>query len=111
VKARTSQALIYWIQLGTEKRSSFTSAWHDYKANDREYKDLRRRSRVRRPDRADRQIDDLERLSAASSRSCGSSTPWLHASTPRATGVAQVQVQARKGGAKLRAREGYFDNP
>ena len=38
-KARAGQALIYWIQLGG-KHKSFTSAWRDYVANDREYEEL-----------------------------------------------------------------------
>jgi Ca-activated chloride channel homolog len=38
-KARAGQSLIYWIQLGGKHRS-FTSAWRDYSANDREYESL-----------------------------------------------------------------------
>lgn len=38
-KARAGQSLIYWIQLGG-KRKSFTSAWRDYEANDKEYDNL-----------------------------------------------------------------------
>jgi Ca-activated chloride channel homolog len=38
-KARAGQSLIYWIQLGGTHRS-FTSAWRDYAANDREYEEL-----------------------------------------------------------------------
>jgi len=40
-KARAGQSLIYWIQLGG-KHKSFTSAWRDYAANDKEYDDLER---------------------------------------------------------------------
>jgi Ca-activated chloride channel family protein len=40
-KARAGQSLIYWIQLGG-KRKSFTSAWRDFQANDKEYEDLDR---------------------------------------------------------------------
>ncbi|MDP9121513.1 MAG: VWA domain-containing protein [Acidobacteriota bacterium] len=40
-KARTSQALIYWIQLTEgEKHTSFTSAWRGHAANDREFDSL-----------------------------------------------------------------------
>ncbi|HEX4965633.1 MAG TPA: VWA domain-containing protein [Thermoanaerobaculia bacterium] len=38
-KSRAGQALIYWIQLGG-KHESFTSSWRDFKANDKEYKEL-----------------------------------------------------------------------
>jgi Ca-activated chloride channel family protein len=42
-KARTSQSLIYWIQLeGGEKHKSFNSAWRDFHDNDREYEMLRK---------------------------------------------------------------------
>ena len=40
-KARAGQSLIYWIQLGG-KHKSFTSAWRDFQANDKEYEDLER---------------------------------------------------------------------
>ncbi len=40
-KARTSQAMIYWIQLeGGAKHKSYASAWRDAKANDEEYAGL-----------------------------------------------------------------------
>ena len=38
-KARAGQSLIYWIQLGG-KHLSFTSAWRDFKGNDREFDEL-----------------------------------------------------------------------
>jgi Ca-activated chloride channel family protein len=38
-KAQASPALIYWIQLGGQHKS-FTSAFRDFKANDREYENL-----------------------------------------------------------------------
>jgi VWFA-related protein len=42
-KARTSQALIYWIQLeGGAKHKSYTSSWRGHAENDRDYKDLER---------------------------------------------------------------------
>lgn len=40
-KARTGQALVYWIHLGG-KHKSFTSSWRDFEANDREYDMLRK---------------------------------------------------------------------
>jgi Ca-activated chloride channel family protein len=42
-KARTSQALIYWIQLdGGAKHKSYTSSWRGHAENDRDYRDLER---------------------------------------------------------------------
>jgi Ca-activated chloride channel family protein len=42
-KARTSQALIYWIQLeGGAKHKSYASSWRGHAENDRDYRDLER---------------------------------------------------------------------
>lgn len=42
-KARTSQAMIYWIQLeGGEKHRSYASAWRDAKSNTAEYESLQK---------------------------------------------------------------------
>jgi len=113
-KARTSQALIYWIQLGTEKRTSFTSSWRDYKANDREYKDLEKAveesgGRIERIAK----IDDLEKAFRGILQELREQYAiGYYASNSKSDGKwHKVQVQVKKGGARLRAREGYFDNP
>lgn len=42
-KARTSQSIIYWIQLDEDqKETSFNSAWRDHKGNDHEYQTLKK---------------------------------------------------------------------
>ncbi|HZF13788.1 MAG TPA: VWA domain-containing protein [Thermoanaerobaculia bacterium] len=43
-KERRSQSLIYWLQLNEEgaRRTSISSAWRDFSANDREFRDLQR---------------------------------------------------------------------
>ncbi|HYN20864.1 MAG TPA: VWA domain-containing protein, partial [Thermoanaerobaculia bacterium] len=42
-KARTSQALIYWIRLeDKQKELSFNSAWRDHKGNDHEFQTLKK---------------------------------------------------------------------
>lgn len=43
-KERRSQSLIYWLQLNEEgsRRTSISSAWRDFNANDREFRDLQR---------------------------------------------------------------------
>jgi Ca-activated chloride channel homolog len=42
-KARTSQSLIYWIQLeGGAKHKSYTSSWRGHLENDQDYRDLER---------------------------------------------------------------------
>jgi VWFA-related protein len=56
-KARTSQSLIYWIQLeGGGKHKSYTSSWRGHAENDKDYKDLARAveesgGRIQRVDR------------------------------------------------------------
>jgi VWFA-related protein len=56
-KARTSQSLIYWIQLeGGGKHKSYTSSWRGHLENDKDYKDLERAveesgGRIQRTDR------------------------------------------------------------
>ena len=57
-KARTSQSLIYWIQLeGGGKHKSYTSSWRGHAENDRDYQDLARAveesgGRIQRVDRS-----------------------------------------------------------
>ncbi len=42
-KARTSQSLIYWIQLeGGARHKSYTSSWRGHLENDKDYRDLER---------------------------------------------------------------------
>ncbi|HTQ79053.1 MAG TPA: VWA domain-containing protein [Thermoanaerobaculia bacterium] len=43
-KERRSQSLLYWVQLNEEgsRRTSISSAWRDFSANDREFRDLQR---------------------------------------------------------------------
>jgi Ca-activated chloride channel family protein len=56
-KARTSQSLIYWIQLeGGGQHKSYTSSWRGHAENDRDYHDLQRAveesgGRIQRVDR------------------------------------------------------------
>jgi len=39
-KARTGQAMIYWIQLDENKHKSYVSSWRSVEENDKEYKTL-----------------------------------------------------------------------
>lgn len=39
-KARTGQAMIYWIQLDENKRKSYVSSWRSVEENDKEYQTL-----------------------------------------------------------------------
>jgi VWFA-related protein len=56
-KARTSQSLIYWIQLEGGKHKSYTSSWRGHAENDKDYRELERAveesgGRIQRVDRA-----------------------------------------------------------
>lgn len=111
-KARTSQALIYWIQLGTEKHQSFTSAWRDYKANDREYDELEKAvsesgGRIEKIEK----IDDLEKAFRGILQELREQYALgYYASNSKSDGKwHKVDVQVKKGG-RARTREGYFDN-
>jgi VWFA-related protein len=112
-KARTSQALVYWIQLGKEKAPSFTSSWRDYKANDREYKDLEKAveesgGRIERIAK----LDDLEKAFRGIMQELREQYALgYYASNSKGDGAwHKVSVQVRKGATRVRSREGYFDN-
>jgi Ca-activated chloride channel family protein len=111
-KARTGQALIYWIQLGEEKRKSFTSAWRNAAGNDREFEDLERAvqesgGRVLRIARTGelegafrqilRELREQYALGYYPSNAKGDGS-WH-----------KVDVRVR-GAARVRTREGYVDN-
>ena len=110
-KARAGQSLIYWIQLGG-KHQSFTSAWRDFKGNDREYGELEKAvkesggrilaiSRIEELEGAFRNIlQELRQQYAlgyypSSSKGDGS---WH-----------KVQVNLKSGGGRVHTREGYAD--
>jgi Ca-activated chloride channel homolog len=110
-KARAGQSLIYWIQLGG-KHKSFTSAWRDFKANDREYENLEKAvrdsgGRVLAVDRLDQLegafrdiLQELRQQYAlgyypSSSKGDGS---WH-----------KVDVRVKGFSGRVRTREGYAD--
>jgi len=110
-KARAGQSLIYWIQLGG-KHQSFTSAWRDFKGNDREYTELEKAvresggrvlaiNRVEDLEGAFRDIlQELRQQYAlgyypTNSKGDGS---WH-----------KVQVTLKGGGGRVHTREGYAD--
>jgi VWFA-related protein len=111
-KARTGQALIYWIQLGG-KHQSFTSAWRDYESNDQEYNALRKAvnesgGRILEIERAGelehafqvvlQELRQQYALGYYPSNSTGDGS-WH-----------KINVNVRGLGDKVRTREGYVDN-
>ncbi|HXU45921.1 MAG TPA: VWA domain-containing protein [Thermoanaerobaculia bacterium] len=112
-EARASQALIYWIALddGT-KRKSFTSAWRNWQANDREFDQLEktvdesggRILRISKTEDLDRAfagvLEELREQYALS----------YYASNNRNDGRwHKVDVRVGRFGVRVRARDGYID--
>ena len=110
-KARAGQSLIYWIQLGG-KHKSFTSAWRDFKGNDREFDELEKAvqesggrilaiNRVNELEGAFRNIlQELRQQYALG----------YYPTTAKGDGKwHKVEVRLRGGGGRVRTREGYAD--
>jgi VWFA-related protein len=110
-KARAGQSLIYWIQLGG-KHQSFTSAWRDFKGNDREYDTLEKAVRESggRTLRIDR-IDELEGAFRSILQELRQQYALgYYATNARGDGSwHKVEVQLKGGGGRVRTREGYAD--
>jgi len=110
-KARAGQSLIYWIQLGG-KHQSFTSAWRDFKGNDREYENLEKA--VRESGGRTLQINRIEELEGAF-RNILQELRQQYALGYYATNAKgdgswhKVNVQLKGGGGRVRTREGYAD--
>jgi VWFA-related protein len=110
-KARAGQSLIYWIQLGG-KHQSFTSAWRDFKGNDREYETLE--NAVRESGGRTLQIDRIEDLEGAFRNILQELRQQYalgyYATTSKGDGSwHKVNVQLKGRGGRVRSREGYAD--
>lgn len=110
-KARAGQSLIYWIQLGG-KHQSFTSAWRDFKGNDREYSELEKA--VRESGGRVLEINRIEELEGAF-RNILQELRQQYAigyypSTSKGDGSwHKVQVTLKSGGGRVHTRDGYAD--
>lgn len=110
-KARTGQALVYWIHLGG-KRKSFTSSWRDFEANDREYDMLRKvvsesGGRVLDIERID-QLEGAFRTILEELRQ--QYALGYYPSNSKGDGSwHKVDVRLRGTGGRVRTREGYVD--
>jgi Ca-activated chloride channel family protein len=110
-KARAGQSLIYWIQLGG-KHQSFTSAWRDFKGNDREYETLEKA--VRESGGRTLQINRIEELEGAFRNILQELRQQYalgyYATTAKGDGSwHKVDVQLKGRGGRVRTREGYAD--
>jgi Ca-activated chloride channel family protein len=110
-KARAGQSLIYWIQLGG-KHQSFTSAWRDFKGNDREYNELEKA--VRESGGRVLAINRIEELEGAF-RNILQELRQQYALGYYPTNSKgdgkwhKVQVTLKGGGGRVHTREGYAD--
>lgn len=111
-EARVSQALIYWIALDDGKHKSFTSAWRDWRANDREFDQLEKAvdesgGRIVR-------IAKNEDLTAAFSgilQELREQYALSYYSTTNKNDGRwhKVEVRVRASGVRVRTRDGYID--
>lgn len=112
-KARTSQSLIYWIQLDDDgKEKSFNSAWRDHKANDHEYQTLRKTveesgGRILSIQR----IGELENAFASIMKEMREQYVLGYYPTDfKKDGKwHKIGVDVKRPGVKVRVREGYVD--
>lgn len=112
-KARTSQSIIYWIQLDErQKETSFTSAWRDHLGNDHEYQDLKKTvlesgGRILRIDKA----SQLENAFANVMRELREQyvLGYYPTDTKKDGRWHSIKVDVKRSGIKVRARDGYVD--
>jgi Ca-activated chloride channel family protein len=110
-KARAGQSLIYWIQLGG-KHLSFTSAWRDFKGNDREFDELEKA--VKESGGRTLAINRIDELEGAF-RNILQELRQQYAlgyypTTAKGDGKwHKVEVRLRGSGGRVRTREGYAD--
>jgi Ca-activated chloride channel homolog len=110
-KARAGQSLIYWIQLGG-KHQSFTSAWRDFKGNDREYNELEKA--VRESGGRVLSINRIEDLEGAFRNILQElrqqyAIGYYPTSSKGDGSWHKVQVTLKGGGGRVHTREGYAD--
>lgn len=112
-KARTSQALIYWIQLeDKQKEQSYNSAWRDHKGNDHEYQTLKKTvvesgGRIVKIQR----IGELEHAFASIMKELREQyvIGYYPTEFKKDGRWHAIKVDVKRPGVKVRVREGYVD--
>jgi Ca-activated chloride channel family protein len=112
-KARTSQSIIYWIQLDErQKETSFSSAWRDHLGNDHEYQDLKKTvlesgGRILKIDKA----SQLENAFANVLRELREQyvLGYYPTESKKDGKWHPIKVDVKRSGIKVRVREGYVD--
>jgi Ca-activated chloride channel family protein len=112
-KARTSQSIIYWIQLDErQKETSFSSAWRDHIGNDHEYQTLKKTvlesgGRILKIDKS----SQLESAFANVLRELREQYVLGYYPTDMKKDGRwhPIKVDVKRSGIKVRVREGYVD--
>jgi Ca-activated chloride channel family protein len=111
-KARTGQAMVYWIQLDENKHKSYVSAWRSVEENDKEYKTL-----IKTVEESGGRIEKI----ASASELEGAFQAILrelreqyvlgyYPSDVKKDGRwHEVKVDVARGGVRARTRDGYLD--
>jgi Ca-activated chloride channel family protein len=112
-KARTSQSIVYWIQLDEgQKETSFASSWRDAKGNDHEYETLEKTvletgGRILNIQK----ISELESAFANILRELREQyvIGYYPTDMKKDGRWHQIKVDVKRPGIKVRVREGYVD--
>ena len=111
-KARTGQAMIYWIQLDENKHKSYVSSWRSVEENDEEYKTL-----VTTVEESGGRIEKINSINELE----GAFQAILHelreqyvlgyypSDIKKDGRWHEVKVDVQRGGVKARTRDGYLD--
>jgi Ca-activated chloride channel family protein len=111
-KARTGQAMIYWIQLDEKKHKSYVSSWRSVEENDEEYKTL-----IKTVEESGGRI---EKISEASQLEGAFQAILQELREQYVLGYYpsdikkdgrwhEVKVDVERGGVRARTRDGYLD--
>lgn len=115
-KARSSQALIFWIQLRNPEEDSevpeYTSSWRNVEANRREFKDLR--EAIQESGGRIEVVDNLEGLEEAFAGILAELREqyvlgYYPSQAEHDGGWRSVRVKVDGAGLNVRTRDGYFD--
>ncbi|HBL26146.1 MAG TPA: hypothetical protein DD490_04845 [Acidobacteria bacterium] len=111
-KARTGQAMIYWIQLDENKHKSYVSSWRSVEENDVEYKTL-----VKAVEESGGRIEKISAITELESAFQAilqelreQYVLGYYPSDLKKDGRwHEVKVDVRRGGVRARTRDGYLD--
>lgn len=111
-KARTGQAMIYWIQLDENKHKSYVSSWRSVEENDEEYKTLIKT--VEESGGRIEKISDASQLEGAFQAILQELREqyvlgYYPSDIKKDGRWHEVKVDVERGGVRARTRDGYLD--